>query len=201
MHSKIILTTLAMGAGALTLAGQTQQTNTNSQDQQATSNQSSTTGGDQTQPATQDQPEISTGSSSVVNQGPAAAALDTANVVKNINQASFDNRTDAIKDLRSHMGKAHGAVLKTEIKDVFHTMSDDQKNDYKSAREAEKNARTELKARVKDAENATAENWETSRNALAQAYQQYSEAAARLDSFAPARMQNQAQDQTSGAQK
>jgi len=175
VKSKLLLLALGVGAAGFAMA-QTRASDTNANNQaQRNSDTTATAPADQNGASIQSNPSM------------AATPMqsDDDSVVRNLNQASFDNRKDVLSEVDSRIGKAHRSAMKVEVKNVFHKESADMKTEYKAAKEDEKAARTDVKSRLKEAKDSTADNWESNRTALAQAYQRYCQAVAKVDSFAP----------------
>jgi hypothetical protein len=199
VKSKLLILTLSFSAAGIAMA-QTQASDANANDQTQRNSDANTAvaPADQTQASSQSRSDIQTQNAAAATSNTDMAALssDDDAVVKNLDQTSFDNRKDALHDVDSRIGKAHRSALKVEVKNVFHKESADVKTEFKAAKEDEKSARTEVKARLKDAENSTADTWEANRTALAQSYQHYCQAVAKVDAFG----QNQAQSNQSSSQ-
>jgi hypothetical protein len=171
MNPKLMIASLAACVGALVAYGEDQQPSSSNSSQYQNQGQASPSQG-------QVQPQTMPSNSTMMQPGPAASDLDVEAEAQAINQASFDNRNDMLKDVKTHVGRSHRTLIKERIKNDFHMgkLSDDMKAQYKAAKESAKSDHKDLEARIKNAEESSSDTWESNRTALVQAYQQYAEA-------------------------
>jgi len=109
----------------------------------------------------------------------ASASLDNRQVQPMIRNASFDSRDQLVDTVRVRVGQADDAV--TQFRHSENEMSTSGRSQFDALKSDVKAAHKQLERSIRNAANASSDNWDAARAQLATDYDAYAAAVSRMD--------------------